>query len=471
MQFPILNNRGIALPMVLGLIVIITLLGFTAMSLADNQTLMVNRYQQQEKALHYAEAGVYKYLNLLNADRDFYKSQESNELQNIDVAFESGFYRLTVIPPTTSNPVVTIRSTGWTKSHPDIKRTVEVTVNKKEFVQTLYGSGREINDKGNEVWWARGDVVDGSLHTNGSLYIDGTGGDGSTGPVFNGPVTYVQGLTLKKGTEQFNGGPPQKVDPLIFPPTNSSLKTLAKKGGYYYEGRTCIHINGNELVIRNKNDAAERSKPLPANGVIYVDGGTGGKWDNNTGNVFVSGTLDGRLTIAAANDIYITAWDPTNWEEPIGNVPRGTYTGGLYYKDFNGSNIADIDDMLGLIAGGYVRILHNNWPRDDGRSWSTKSTNDVAPKNITIHAAIFALNNSFEYEYYNSGAAKDTITLIGSITQNKRGAVGTYNGQRTVTGYNKNYSHDPRMLYDMPPHFLEPVNSGWEIRSWREVNS
>lgn len=178
--------------------------------------------------------------------------------------------------------------------------------------------------------------------------------------------------------------------------------------------------------------------------------------------------MDGRLTIAAANDIYITAWDPTNWEEPIDNVPRGTYTGGLYYKDFNGSNIADIDDMLGLIAGGYVRILHNNWPKDDGRSWST---NDVAPKNITIHAAIFALNNSFEYEYYNSGAAKDTITLIGSITQNKRGAVGTYNGQRTVTGYNKNYSHDPRMLYDMPPHFLEPVNSGWEIRSWREVNS
>jgi hypothetical protein len=475
MELPTFNNnqRGIALPMVLALIVIITLLGFTAMSLAENQTLMVTRSQQQEKALHYAEAGIHHYLYMLNGNRDFYKTTESDDLQKIDTAFESGFYRLTVSPPSTTTPIVTIRSTGWTKSRPDLRRTIEVSVHKREFVQNIYASGKEVNDKDEEVWWIQGDVVNGPLHTNGSLNINGYQGRGSTGPVFYGPVTYsgarVNFMDDREGTTEFHKGRPVKVPPLVFPSTNSALKSIADNDGYLYEGRTCIYINGNSLTIRDK-DGNVSNRSLPPNGVIYVDGNTGNKWGTDTANVFVSGTLEGRLTIATANDIYITAWDPTNWDQPDSSGPKGTYTGGLSYAGYDGSNITDIDDMLGLIAAGYVRILHDNWPRSGNNlRWNNY---DVAPDNITIHGAIFALNHSFEYENWDSGGAKDTVTLLGSITQNSRGAVGTYNPDsgKIISGYLKDYTHDPRMLYDMPPHFLEPTNSGWEIKSWKEVN-
>lgn len=474
------NQRGIALPIVLSILVIITLLGFTAMSLTENQTIMVTRHQQHEKALYYAEAGVYRYINLLNDNRDFYENPESDNLfKDKEIAFESGYYELTIIPPTVTNPAVTIQSKGWTAENPKITRTLKVSVYKREFVQNLFVSESENSTSGEEIWWVRGDIVNGPLHTNGNLSIDGTGGDGSAGPEFNGPVTYSGVYKLKSGTQTFNDGAPQKVSALKFPKNNSNFRSIAEGDGYLYTGRTCIYINENNLTIRNKNNTTE-TRSFPPQGVIYVDGGTGDKWSNNTANVFVSGKLDGRLTIAAANDIYITAWDPTNWQEPLRNwfsswawsgwklTPKGAYTGGITYKDYNGSNIGDINDMLGLVAGNYVRILHNGWPRDNERGWH--SSDDVAPNNITIHAAIFALNNSFEYEAYNDKPVKDTLTIVGSITQKNRGAVGTFiTGEVIQSGYSKSYSHDPRMLYDMPPHFLEPMNSGWEIREWKEL--
>ena len=40
------NQQGIALPAALFLVVIVTLLGFSAMSIAENQTIMVSRHQQ-----------------------------------------------------------------------------------------------------------------------------------------------------------------------------------------------------------------------------------------------------------------------------------------------------------------------------------------------------------------------------------------------------------------------------------------
>ncbi|HNX27978.1 MAG TPA: hypothetical protein PKN87_01010 [Syntrophomonadaceae bacterium] len=451
------NQRGLALPMVMVLSIVIILLAFTAMNLVDNQTLMVNRHQQQEKALHYAEAGIYRYINALNDDNYFYNTEESEDLET-PTAFESGSYEIHITPPTAADPVVTIRSTGWAENYPDITKTLEVRVYKREFVQNIYCS----NDEG-DAWWVQGDEIDGPVHTNGQLHIDGTSGSGSTGPIFHDALTYSGNAPeIRSGTESFPDDYPKKVSPMVFPATNSSLKTLAQNGGIYRNGRTCIYLTGSSMIIRNQKGTAE-TLTLPSNGVIYIDGGTSdNKWANLTaGDVFVAGQLDGRLTIAAANNIYITDRNPTqNW-------PSTASCGGLTY--------AGSDDMLGLIAGRYAYILHRGWPgfstgySSNNYSTSSSST-DVAPNNITIKAAIFALNGSFGFEDYTSGL-KNTITLLGSVTQRERGAVGTFDSWsgNPVSGYEKSYSHDERMLYDMPPHFLEPMNSGWEIRSWRET--
>lgn len=171
---------------------------------------------------------------------------------------------------------------------------------------------------------------------------------------------------------------------------------------------------------------------LPSNGVIYVDGMAYSKGNAVNGDVYVAGTLSGRLTIAAKNIIYIS--------------------GDVRYNDAE-------RDMLGLIADNYVYIEHFRGRRD------------VAPFNIEVNAAIFALNHSFGFESYRTGPAKGTLTIRGPIVQRYRGPVGTFSwGGARLSGYTKNYHFDPRMTYQEPPHFLEPANAGFELDSWEEVS-
>lgn len=467
------QEHGIAVPIVVMIIAIISLLGFTAAFLVESQATMGRRSSDSERAIYFAEAGLNKYLWHLNKDSKYYEVPEVDKTAddarlNVDTPFQDGFYRLQVDPPTTEEPVVTIRSTGWPASDPTNRRSVEITVRKRQFVQTIYLSGEETMSSGQTVWWITGDEVFGPLHTNGTLHIDGD-------PIFHGPVTYSVNLDVRAGSNPFyEEGPPQKVAPLTFPPSNSQLKTQAQYNGYYYNGRTCILLNGNQVTIRNGTGSAV-TRPLPPNGVIYVDGTSNpdesrtDKWNLSRGNVFVAGTLDGRLTIAAANNIYITHKNPTNF-----NYLTAGSTGGLCYAndDFD-PNGGITDDMLGLVANGRIRLLHYYWPTSTWPYYDVLAglAGDVSPQNVTIHGALFALNPSWEYEEWDEGPARGTITLVGSITQQFRGAVGTFfslTGTR-LTGYNKNYRHDPRMAYDTPPHFLQPVNAGWEIVSWKEI--
>ncbi|HHY94334.1 MAG TPA: hypothetical protein GX513_04890 [Firmicutes bacterium] len=455
------QERGIALPMVAAIIAIITILGLSSTYLVDSQGTMGAQYAGGERALYFAEAGVYKYLWHLNKDSRYYAKPEDEKTEDearlgVDTPFQDGYYRLEVDPPSTEIPVVTIRCTGWAASSPANRRTIEVKAHKRQFVQQIYGSNGEETARGEPVWWITGDEVWGPLHTNGTLNIDGD-------PRFHGRVTYSVALNVRPGSNPYyEAGPPEKVNTLGFPPSNSQLMLQAKYNGYYYEGRTSILLDGSQVKIWN--NGVTQTRPLPANGVIYVNGRTGSdKWGLDMGNAFVSGTLDGRLTIAAVNDIYITAKDPTNL-----NYDSARVTGGILYANPDFDPPGGItDDMLGLVANRYVRILHYGW------FGSYPSHRDVAPQNITIHAAIFALNWSYEFESYDTGSLKGVITLCGSTTQKYRGAVGTFDswsGER-LTGYNKHYTYDPRMLYDMPPHFLEPVNAGWEIVTWREIPS
>lgn len=84
---------------------------------------------------------------------------------------------------------------------------------------------------------------------------------------------------------------------------------------------------------------------------------------------------------------------------------------------------------------------------------------------MSIHAAIFSVNNGFGFENYQEGSRKGDIILWGNITQRKKLAVGTIGS----TGYSKKCVHDPRMFYDYLPHILEPTNVGWEIHEWKET--
>ena len=251
------------------------------------------------------------------------------------------------------------------------------------------------------------------------------------------------------------------------------------------------------------------SLQLPNNGVIYVDGGTGGndsrgisKYNPARGNVFVSGKLDGQLTIAAANDIFITAHNPCDWKKPswsnswYDNPAGVTYSKTTFDQKFDPTSGewthtevggASGEDMLGLVATNHVDVLHYNWPSQyhnvryygsignlldyDDYCYTFMNVNlpdDHAPENIHLHAAIYAQEESFGFEAYDRGEEKGTAYVVGSIAQKYRGPQGM-SGLLDKDGYKKNYSHDPRFLYDSPPHFPDPVNSGWQSSRWSEI--
>ena len=70
------------------------------------------------------------------------------------------------------------------------------------------------------------------------------------------------------------------------------------------------------------------------------------------------------------------------------------------------------------------------------------------------------------------GAPLGNLTVNGVITQEFRGAVGTFSGTPPViqTGYNKNYTYDTRLKYLSPPYFLSPTQSAWQRISYAEMS-
>lgn len=175
--------------------------------------------------------------------------------------------------------------------------------------------------------------------------------------------------------------------------------------------------------------------------------------DCRYGTLYLDGTLKGRVTISADNNIVI-----------VGNV---TYQGGQ-----NGT------DALGLVASNSVQIYHpvttvctrEDW-RDNCIRWGPGSNmNRPSPwsstfRNPVLQAAILTLQHSFEVQEYDVGSGLGNLTIFGSIAQRFRGAVGTSSG----SGYLKDYNYDSRLRYAPPPYFLDPVRSSWGVKTFGEL--
>jgi hypothetical protein len=147
------------------------------------------------------------------------------------------------------------------------------------------------------------------------------------------------------------------------------------------------------------------------------------------GDVFVSGQLSGgSVTIAAQNFVYIT--------------------GDLTYANTD-------TDMLGLVGNNAV------WVYNPVNSSNTA----LLANNRTINAAILSVAHTLAVQNYAVGSSRGTLTILGSIAQKFRGAVGTSGG----TGYTKNYLYDARFRYTAPPKFLSPVTTTYGVNVWVEI--
>lgn len=349
-----------------------------------------------------------------------------------------------------------------------------------------YYAGR--NSNCTEITFISADAINGPMHTNDAFRVCGSPDfNGETSTSWSGtgnPVKRWRDVCPTSNPFFANAGDPRQLPPLTMPPSNSSLKaeTEAGVGGCLFTGPTKIILNSNGTMTvtspfskqTNGGCPTNTTGSLPANGVIYVQNVPSISSDPNytagcpynvsgenhplglpidnditnyqcrVGDVFIEGTLNGQLTVAAENNIDIT-WN-------------------LQYQGGIGG-----DDLLGLVANNYVEIYH------PVRCTSTSSTCNLAYhsgsrfQNPVIQAAILSVNHSFRVQNWAYGAPLGTINLTGAFAQRYRGPVGTFSGGTIVSGYAKNYVYDQRLKYLEPPKFLDPVASAWGIATYSEV--
>jgi hypothetical protein len=292
-----------------------------------------------------------------------------------------------------------------------------------------------------EIRFVTNDDVLGPMHTNDNILVCGSpqfGRNSRDSIEINGPEPYV---TSCGSSPDFVGTLTHPAGQLEMPPSNGSLQGVVQST-YSFVGRTEIVLNGTSMDVKNFarwGDNNWHALALPANGVIYVDNSscTGGyerdqdygSEEVGCGNVRVRGTYGSDLTIAADNDIIIN-----------GNLTRT-------------SNSL----LLGLVANNFVRVYHPvSNDCDDNLSGSIA--------NLTVHAAILALQHSFLVDNWRCGQSLGELTVDGAIAQRFRGPVGTTGG----AGYIKNYVYNDRLRYREPPYFLDPVLSSWRISRQNE---
>lgn len=356
-----------------------------------------------------------------------------------------------------------IRATGEVGG---VKRSIIGTFRKKGFTNFVYFT----NSEGGSIRFTTGDEINGPLHTNDTLLICGTpkfgrkpsdtietsmpgagnSGEGWTGAGSCGgdaPQVNFPGV----GTVNNTLGTWRKNSPTLqLPPSNQSLKTEAA-AEYKFTGKTRIVLNGSTMTVTNSTVTTIALPAAPTPQIVYVSNGTCGAsyttanpyydwstaYGSGCGNVEVSGTYSGSLTIAADSDIVIRD-----------DITRQAGT----------------DVLLGLIANNWIRVWH---PTSSGNRSCSASTTEFQPLgNVTVDAAILSLTQSFGVDNYTCGNKQGTLTVNGAIAQETRGAVGT--GGASGTGYLKNYQYDDRLKYRSPPSFLEPTEAAWGLGSQQE---
>ncbi|MBE2316609.1 hypothetical protein DVA67_011525 [Solirubrobacter sp. CPCC 204708] len=325
-----------------------------------------------------------------------------------------------------------------------------------------------------EIQFATGDSINGPLHTNDeNLFICGSpvfgrtkNQDGSsratltdTVEVSGPPEGYVANPNgsgcANTPVIQTAGGQRKfvtRAKRLMLPSSNSELATYAANSGNLYTGVTSIRLRGTVMDVTNNGTTT--TKTWPTNGVLYVKNGNSCEPEFPTaadynepascGNVYVSGTYSRPLTIAAANDVIIR---PTSSTSPT---------------DANITQVGTDSATLGLIANNFVRVSHRV-------ASDCKSNLSPVLNNVTIEAAILALQHSFIVDNHNCGPALSKLTVNGAIVQKYRGPVGTGSGASIATGYAKNYWYDDRFRFRSPPYFLVPDESAWNPVRTHEV--
>jgi type II secretory pathway pseudopilin PulG len=319
--------------------------------------------------------------------------------------------------------------------------------------------GTNGNDYCNKISFAGGDTIEGPLHTNDAIAINGNPSFGRNSlDAIEVSATSPGWYATSWGSSPTFVGTFVTGAPTLLPPEdNSEIKNVAQST-FKYTGQVRICLSGTSMTVGTGSSCTGKySGAIPSNGVVYVSNGECSTsyspftatypTTSGCGNAYVSGSYSGQLTIAAENDIII-----------------------------NGSLARSGEGLLGLVANNFVRIYHPFCTAVSGTPTCTTTTAQSSNGDCNggengtgtlsspeIDAAILAINHSFIVDHYNCGAPMGSLTVEGAIAQKFRGPVGTGNGTSVSTGFSKKYVYDDRLRYLEPPSFIAPKEQTWVI--------
>jgi len=430
------GERGSVLVVVLIIMAAVSAIAVGMSFMARTESALASNDVQEKETFYMCESAVEEAVNYLNSLGQPFRGSGANLDQPVafvtDAAREHGTVTV-YLDAKDSNSGQATRyvqiSARAVHQNGRAAKALSVRVGQQNFSRYAYFSDIELRANGSKIWFASGDNLYGPVHTNDQFHVSGT-------------PTFHQEASSHSGTiDYFAGGPPADnpdfkkgvtlgAATIPLPSDLSILKAKSRAtGGLFITGFTSkatvdiqynAGLNKSQLVI-TKDTGAAVTYDLPANGVVYIDG-----------MAEVKGKLQGKLTIASRGDLRIV--DDIVYKTDPRTDPTST-------------------DILGLISEANVVMAATAANLDSGDE--------------TVMASIMALGESFTAENYASGSPRGKLKLYGGIIQERRGPVGTFSGSTTVSGYQKAYSHDIRLVDSPPPGY--PTTGIIERIAWKQI--
>lgn len=432
------SQKGQVLALAIVFTLILSIMGGTFIKMAMDERGFSVKSTFPAKAFYLADAGIERTNAWLQTQSSPPGGTAPFDPLGGEQNLGDGNYEITIDPddgnPGSVNKRYTVTSTGRVEDEQGLvvisTRQTLAEFRMESFARFSYFTNSETNPVYGTIWFygsgTRQDVIEGPLHSNSQIHIYGN-------PIFQGLVT-----STADSFDYYNGGPPadnpdfqqgyqlgvEQVD-MDQSINMNRIQTAAQSGGLYLTGEHKIILNDDGTLTYSPKQGAGWGSPttvsIPSNGAVFVEG-----------DITISGTLNGRATIAADenHDIYI----PDN---VVYNTPP---------TDPN------CDDMLGLVAGNSIYV--------------TKGS--PAGAGIEIDATLMAFNECFTVQDFRTIPVMGNLTVYGGIIQNYRGPVGTFwaSSGECASGYSKDYHYDTRVVDEPPPFY--PTTGRYELISWQE---
>lgn len=469
-------RRGVALAVVLLLMLITTILVYTAVNVGTLDTMASNNEVTAARAFYAARSGVARAQAELEGNWGWAGTNETE--MDDDTSYQVS------VELAPWNRIWKITSTGRYRS---AARTLVAYAELESFAKFAYFTDRDRSQSGETIWFVTGDQITGPTHTNGYFSISGAPAYSTTVTSANQDDPYYNA-----GTGTYRQGGQTYTDPARFYHYYTSYvrdrPTGLSEEFSFAGGHEEIVLPANTQEILNAALAAGTQVSPPANmHQVHPD------WDYRITYNEENGRVEGfqgrppgqswrSVPEREAPPVYRLDFDSNGTvsvlKKRIGSSTAFDSTAVLTTEPIATIHVDGFVLVDGTVNGwvtlGCSRSMHNIADlvyRDvSGDALGIVVEDDFlveSPRNLrrdrTIHATIMTLNGSFFVDGWDQGSPRGVLHLLGGVIQSCRGAVGTFTtgvgGQIIIrTGYTKDYVYDQKLLSTAPLNFPSTGN-------------